>query len=241
MAVSKADIIAKLQRELLPLQGYKIIKSTAEFSELGPINSAFPNNVFPVGAVHEFISSNTEDTTATAGFISALMSKLIHKNGVAIWISSSRCIFPPGLLAFGLEPDRIIFIDLHSERDCLWAMEEALKSNALSAVVCETRDFDFTTSRRFQLAVEKTGVTGFMLRKNYRKLTTTACVSRWKVSSLTSSFENGMPGVGFPRWNVELLKVRNGKPCAWELEWFDGQFNPIYKPQIYEELIKQTG
>jgi protein ImuA len=28
-----------------------------------------------------------------------------------------------------------------------------------------------------------------------------------------------MPGVGFPRWEVELLKVRNGEPGKWIIEW----------------------
>ena len=51
-----------------------------------------------------------------------------------------------------------------------------------------------------------------------------------------------MPGVGFPRWNVELLKVRNGKPCTWELEWSEGQFKTVIEPMvIYEEEVKKTG
>ncbi len=32
-----------------------------------------------------------------------------------------------------------------------------------------------------------------------------------------------MPGVGAPRWKVELLKVRNGLPGAWIVEWVDGR------------------
>jgi protein ImuA len=117
-----------------------------------------------------------------------------------------------------------------------------LKSESLTAIVCEIRDFDFTTSRRFQLAVEKSRTTGFMLRKNPRKLTTTACISRWKITSLSSSLEGHMPGVGFPRWNVELLKVRNGKPCTWELEWCEGQFKTVFEQtMIYEEEVKKTG
>jgi protein ImuA len=36
-----------------------------------------------------------------------------------------------------------------------------------------------------------------------------------------------MPGVGFPRWNVNLLKVRNGKPGSWEIEWAENQFQEI--------------
>ena len=29
---------------------------------------------------------------------------------------------------------------------------------------------------------------------------------------LRCELEDGMPGVGVPRWNVELLKISNGKP-----------------------------
>jgi len=36
--------------------------------------------------------------------------------------------------------------------------------------------------------------------------------------------KNGMPGVGFPRWQIELLKVRNGKPGKWTVEWSAGRF-----------------
>ncbi|MFL5811132.1 MAG: ImuA family protein, partial [Flavisolibacter sp.] len=124
----------------------------------------------------------------------------------------------------------------------LWAMEEALKCEALATVVCEIRDVDFTASRRLQLAVEKSRTTGFMLRKNPRKLTTTACISRWKISSLSSRLYDQMPGVGFPRWNVELLKVRNGKPSSWELEWSEAKFKTVFEPmRIYEEEVKKTG
>jgi len=36
-----------------------------------------------------------------------------------------------------------------------------------------------------------------------------------------------LPGVGFPRLNVELLKVRNGKPGSWQVEWANGKFNEV--------------
>ena len=42
-----------------------------------------------------------------------------------------------------------------------------------------------------------------------------------------------IPGVGFMRWRVELLKVRNGKTGSWEIEWNEGSFHII-------ELEKQT-
>jgi protein ImuA len=47
-----------------------------------------------------------------------------------------------------------------------------------------------------------------------------------------------MPGVGFPRWNVELLKVRNGQPGNWQVEWMDGRFNPVIDTIEHEELLQ---
>jgi protein ImuA len=77
------------------------------------------------------------------------------------------------------------------------------------------------------LAVEQSRVTGFIVRRNPKNLVT-ACVSRWRITSLPTA-STDLPGVGFPRWNVELLKVRNGKPGAWQLEWVDGRFRHPYK------------
>ncbi|MEJ7677101.1 MAG: hypothetical protein WKG06_04335 [Segetibacter sp.] len=151
----------------------------------------------------------------------------MRKGGVSLWISSSRMIFPPALKSFGIEPDKIIFINVPKEKEILWAMEEALKCEWLAAVIAETQELSFTTSRRFQLAVEQSRVTGFIIRRNPRNLAT-ACVTRWKITPLPTVVQDDMPGVGFPRWNVELLKVRNGIPGNWELEWA-GRFRHVSK------------
>jgi protein ImuA len=36
-----------------------------------------------------------------------------------------------------------------------------------------------------------------------------------------------MPGVGFPRWSVELIKVRNGKTGSWQVEWMGRKFRHV--------------
>ncbi|HSF44930.1 MAG TPA: hypothetical protein VLA58_02935, partial [Chitinophagaceae bacterium] len=163
-------------------------------------------------------------------------------SATAVWIGQSPIIFPPALKSFGLEPDRMIFISIQKEKDLLWAMEEALKCGGVSAVIGEIRDLSFTGSRRFQLAVEQSNVTGFVLRTAPRILNTTASVSRWKISSLPSKPVDDLPGVGFPRWQVELQKVRNGKPGSWQLEWVNGKFNILtVSNTIIHELKKKTG
>jgi protein ImuA len=226
----KADIIAQLRRDMLSLQGFKAVsKNTALDGGLGPMKNAFPNASFPLGAIHEFISTGMEDAAATSGFVAGIISSIMRSNGALIWISASRTIFPPALKSFGISPERIIFINLQKEKEIMWAMEEALKCKGLSAVIGEMQELNFTASRRLQLAVEQSRVTGFILRRNPRSINTTACITRWQISSAKSEPADGMPGVGFPRWYVELLKVRNGHPGKWQIEFAGGRFRHISK------------
>jgi protein ImuA len=55
--------------------------------------------------------------------------------------------------------------------------------------------------------------------------------------------EYGFPGVGFPRWNVELLKVRNGKPSSWKIEWSGNRFQNIEENifSFAQEQKRKTG
>ena len=243
MTATKADIIVQLKRDILPLQGFKTtLNNTVVDAGLGPIKNAFPNSTFPIGAIHEFIAAGVEDTAATGGFVAGIISALMKAAGATIWISASRTVFPPALKSFGIAPDKIIFIDLKKEKEILWAMEEALKCKGLSAVIGEVQELSFTTSRRLQLAVEQSQVTGFILRRNPRSLNTTACITRWKITSLSSELADDMPGVGFPRWNVALLKVRNGKPGSWQIEFAAGRFRHVSKiAAIPLEQKKKTG
>ncbi len=228
---NKYEVFARLQKEILPLQGLRpILKNTALNTALGPLRHAFPTASFPLGAIHEFISTGMENAAATSGFVSGMLASLMENNGIVIWISATRNIFPPALTSFGIAPDKIIFVDLKKEREILWAMEEALKCNGLNGVIGEIKELSFTVSRRFQLAVEESQVTGFILRRDPRKIENTACVSRWQITSLPSQSIDGLPGVGFPRWKVDLLKVRNGKTGTWDIEWAAGQFKHIYNP-----------
>jgi protein ImuA len=243
MTGAKADIIAQLKREILPLErSFSSHHKDATDGLPIAIANAFPNGEFPLGAIHEFIVGGQEDAAATGGFISGVLSSLMLNQGAAIWISPARTIFPPALASFGIAPEKIIFIELRKEKEILWAVAEALKCNGLVAVVGEITGLSFKASRQLQLAVEESHVTGFIIRRMLHEANTTACVSRWKINSLPSIHEDGMPGIGFPRWNVELLKVRNGKPGKWEITFEAGQLRHTSKiAAIVPQQQKKTG
>ena len=240
MMADKSDIIARLRREILPLQGIPPARSDSLVNiNLGIINESFPNHQFPTGVIHELLAAKKEDAACTAGFVAAILGSIMQVSGVCIWISSSRTLFPRALKTFGLDAGRIIFIDLPNQKQVLWAMEESLKCDSLHAVIGEINELDFTASRRLQLAVEKSKVTGFVLRNAPRTMNMTACVSRWKITALSSGVPDNLPGVGYPRWTVELLKIRNGKPGIWQLEWSAGRFRHLLAATHTRLIVQQ--
>ena len=266
MKGSKADIKAQLQRSILLMQGFKPATNDIDVNTgLHIIQNSFPNSRFPIGVTHEFFCNNVEEVSASCAFSSAIISTLMKKGGLSFWISSFQNIFPPALQLFGIHPEKIIFLHLKKEREKLWAMEEALKCDAISFVIGEINEISFTESRRLQLITEKSKVTGFIIRRNPKNLST-ASVTRWNIKPARSQFENfnqtllgtdnflvenfkvksihdgkknypdfvskGMPGIGFPKWDVTLLKVRNGKPGNWKIQWRNEKFELIDQPGL---------
>jgi protein ImuA len=244
MLTDKSDIINRLKREILPLEGLRVMRPESAMGlGLDFMSDAFPQGQFPLGAVHEMISEGKEAASCTAGFTSGILAGLMKNGGAAVWIGNSPTLFPPALKSFGIIPDRVFFIDLKKEKDQLWAMEEALKCSSLSAVVGEIPELSFTHSRRFQLAVEQSKTTGFILRNNPRTQTPNACIARWKIKPLPTSNEDGLPGIGFPIWQVGLQKIRNGRPGSWTVEWKNGKFHEVKEsqPAIILHPTRKTG
>src|SRR5215218_1567816 len=181
----RQEIFRSLKKQILTLEGFREPLLTEEIS-LGFINEAFPSSVFPFAALHEFYCSNQEEATASSAFITGLLSAHHRKASDIVWITSSQKIFPPALKWFGILPHQVSFLHVKKEKDILWAIQEALKCSSLSAVIGELPEINLTTSRRFQLAIEETGVGCFILRHRPKNLLTTA-VSRWHIQPLHSN------------------------------------------------------
>lgn len=228
--MNKADIISRLRKEISPLEGMAPVSAENLDKALWFFKDAFPNGKFPLGCVHEFLAFNAEDMAASRGFISSVLSQLLSDKKLAVWISSKQNHFPSALRKFAVSPDHFLFVKHHNEKELLWVAEEFLKYNQLSALVAELRSLDFTASRRFQLAVEKSKVTAFVLRTDASKVMANSSVSRWHVSSIPSANYNDLPGITFPAWHVELQKIRNGKPASFDIEYRNGELALVTPP-----------
>ncbi len=225
----KYELLGHLQQEIIRLSTPKQPQQQPSSAGLRIFQTAFPNHRFPTATVHEFISHQPQESAATNGFIAALLHSLCQPQSICLWISPSPLVFPPALKLFGLHPHQFVFVHLPNKKDLFWTLEESLKCNALTCVIGELKNLSFTESRRLQLAVEKSGTTGIIHRHRPLQENTLACLTRWRIQPLPSETAN-MPGVGFPKWNVQLTKVRNGRPQQWEIEWVNNRFHQINKP-----------
>ncbi len=220
-----AAAMTALRQEIRRIEGFKNPSGRGALRfGIPEIDNALPEKSFPLGVTHEFISQHAEETAATAGFLSGILSLLLRESGSIAWIGSRKTFYAPGLAAYGFDPKRIIFIEADRSQDALWALEEALRCKGLAAAVGEIGDADLTATRRLQLAAEGSGTTGLLLRTKPRKTGNSACVTRWHISPQSSFPERELPGLGAPRWHAELLKTRGGRPAAWDIEWKNGQF-----------------
>jgi protein ImuA len=219
--------LAALRRYLAEAEGFGQAAVALPFG-LSEIDAALPWQGLPLGALHEIENAGaTGEDGAAVTFLAGILARLARQASSGrrpvLWCLQRPDLHVPGLALAGLDARRLVLLRAPNERDILWAMEEGLRSRALAAVVGEVEALSTPASRRLQLAAESAGVTGFVLHRQAGEGTASAAVTRWRVAALPSAPVAGEPGMGQPRWRVELLRCRGGMPAAWDMEAWDAQ------------------
>ena len=195
--------------------------------DLPPLDAVLPAGGLPLAALHEIAPGKPDwDDGPVTGFCLALLVRLaVRRPGPVLWLASGGDLYAPGLAAFGFDPTRLIEGRARGDGEVLWAMEEGLRSGALAAVVAEVAELEATAARRLQLAAEAGGVPAFLLRRWSRPAAAAspiAAATRWRVSALPAA-GSALPASGIaeprPRWRVELLRCRAGRPGNFLMEW----------------------
>lgn len=213
---------------------------------LAGVDRRLPGGGLALGALHEVAGGGNGALhgAAAALFTAGIVARL---SGPVLWCVTRRDLFAPALAQAGLHPDRIIFAEVEDEKAVLACFEEGLRHGGLAAVVGEVAKLAMTPSRRLQLAAEESGTLAVAIRR-WRRATEaadfgqpTASVTRWRVSALPSS-PLPTPGVGRPRWLVELIRARSGDCADFELEACDEQGRLALPPKLaHRPVAAQPG
>lgn len=200
---------------------------------LAAVDRVLPGGGLARGCLHELCGET--ERAAAAGFAAALLGRLAA-DGHALWIGPRGDLYAPGLAAQGLPPERLIVVQARARDARLWALEEALRSPGLTAVLAEVDRLTLTQSRRLQLAAEAQGVTAFLLRPPSAcgapnaapGAAPTAAMTRWRITPLAdAATDDASRAWEPPRWRVELVRCRGGRTGAWAIAWREGGFHEI--------------
>ncbi len=187
----------------------------------------------PLGRWHEAAGEGLEiETAAAAAAFFALVASPLARRGAVVWVMRRGDLYAPGLAGLGFPAERLIQVRAGDEAEALAALEDALAAPGVVAALGETDEINLVAGRRLQLACEKRGSTGFLIRRRPfggRARPSgggSAAASRWKVvpaPSVPVQTAWGIePGLGQPRWRVVLERCRSGGSGAWMMEKSDG-------------------
>lgn len=240
---SIGPLVEQLRKDILLKSGYASVESDSTVIPLyAHWLKHFPFRKFPTGAVHEMIIGSLEERAASIGFLLGVVRQLLSRDKPLIWVSRLSGLYPSVLQAFGISLDQFWGVQPKSEAALFWSTEESLRYGKDAIVVADLPHLNFKQSRRFQLAVEQSGATGFLLQEARTGMQTTACITRWRVRSIPSEPIEQLPGVGRPAWRVSLEKVRNGRPGTWDFYWQGNRLLEQKKSTSAKDLPRiQTG
>jgi protein ImuA len=189
------------------------------------VDRILPGGGLALGALHEVAGggNGAVDGAAAALFAAGIAARTFGK---VLWCVTRQDLFAPAMAQAGLAPGRVIYVEAGDDKALLACFEEGLRHGGLGAVVAEVARLSMTSSRRLQLSAESSGAIGIAIRRWRRQTQAvdfglpTAAATRWRVSLLPST-PLPVPGIGRPRWHVELIRCRAGESADFELEACD--------------------
>ncbi len=136
----------------------------------------------------------------------ALLGRDAHEDGWFAWVSPPHQPYAPALAARGIDLDRLLIVRAQPAE---WAMEQALRSGACSAVIGWAPFRDRQGMRRLQLASEQSRCMTVLFRGLADGGQPSPAVLRIALTSGPGGLE------------ARILKSRGGRPATIRLGWLD--------------------
>jgi protein ImuA len=222
----RADAVEELRHQVAQIEANGPTLTGAEHSvRLGvaAIDAALGGGL-PLGAVHELAPALPIHAGAAQGFAVVLAALT---RGSVLWVETdfarleNGTPYGPGLALSGLALDRLVLLTVPRSIDVLWAMEEALRSRAVTAVIGEVPDDrtldDGPATRRLSLTARDSGGFGLLLRQRPSSAAS-AAATRWQAAAAPGA-QDQFGGLGRTTFALSLTKNRRGVCGRWLISW----------------------
>ncbi len=184
------------------------------------LDAAMPNGTLGIGALHEVEPLRATDTPWLTGFAFGLLSRLGTLDPIVWCVTREQVgdygqLYAHGSERFGLSPAQIVFVKVDHHNHLHFALEEALKTDGVAAVMGEGPLPSFTGSRRLSLLAKTHRKPCLLLNPQAGEGRGSAAQTRWQIKPTTGVTDPLDPfGPGLPTWLVSLARVRGGHPTS---------------------------
>lgn len=191
-----------------------------------------------LGAVHEWLGLDEPEATSWLPPITLLHHVLKRvlmprdastegqrglPTGLLVWIGERCRPYPPATARWlgAAAASRCVFVRAASVDERVWAMDLALRSEAVTAVIADAHGVRMPESRRLQLAAAGTRESGtrpiaLLVRPAQEQSELSAARTRWLVSPRVSESVS---------WTLELLRCKGVRPIGEEARRWAVQMN----------------
>jgi protein ImuA len=169
--------------------------------ELSALDKLLPDGGLARGAVHEILGERDVQPWFFALLLARAALAASDHRGAVVWSDPAAELFPPALAA-ALPMDRLFLLQIDDESHRLWAVSQCLRCRGVAAVIASPRKLSPIEARRLQLAAERGGGVGLLLR-SADSSPYYAAATRWLVRPA--------PGTAaVQRWSVQLVHHHGG-------------------------------
>jgi len=154
------------------------------------------------GSLVEWLSPGRGGAAGTLAWLVA--REAARQGGGIVVVDRQRRFYPPAALAWGVDPRSLAVVRVENDEDELWVVDQALRSPAVAAVWLHRDELSTRDFRRWQLAAERGGTLGLLVRPASVQGQPTWADVRWQVQPVSA--QRGRVW----RLHVELVRCRGG-------------------------------
>lgn len=158
---NRRQILDALRQRVHDLQLSHCQWSTAVSTGCRELDELLGHGGIKRGSLVEWIGAPGAGSTtlALATARSACLSQ-----GVLVLVDEKRMFYPPAALALGINLEQTIVVQPINNQDYQWSLIQILRCRGIAALVCWPDRTSERLLRRMQIAAERSGTVGFLVR-----------------------------------------------------------------------------
>lgn len=126
------------------------------------LDKRLPGKGWPLGAVTELITP--QPGLGELSLLLPVLAAISEQGQWVVLVDPPWVPYPAALQASGLSLERLLLVRTRSEKESLWACEQALRNGRGGAVLAWPERIGFTRMRRLQLAAQESAKLAFLYR-----------------------------------------------------------------------------